>query len=745
MRRFWLASLWLILGGALLATAYLLINTTFMFYDDEGYLLLTYKNFLAGGKLYDEIFSQYGPWPYVYHQLVTLILHQPLTHMLGRNLTAVHWVLCAVFCGMIVQQITRQIITAFCTTLVTFGFLWQMGSEPSHPGSHIAALLAATTFAVLLLQKTARWKWLGAVLGVTGALLILTKINIGLLFIAGVGVGALRLTSWPGRWLRPAEILATAGLLILPWGLMGKNLDQSWVLNFAIQFSAAAAGLLWITPPAIVGRPIPPRTWAMTSATFLFILVIVTAIVCAQGTSLHALLQSVLLNPLRHPGSFMFGFTWLPHVWPVAIVCWLVTLRAGWEIRQSQVVSRRTRLVVISLRLITLLFFMLNAATWLTIWGVTGFTNFCLPLLPIFLIPVACAASDKNHLGALLAAGIALPQVLHAFPVAGSQMGWGTFLLIPIMIIGLNDTWLALGREAPRTGSWLPRVGGIALLMVGTWQFELLATNGYQRYTSSKPLGLPGAEDIRLDGPARLTLRILTTNAAVHADQLFSQPGMFSFNLWSGVPTPTRQNATHWFWLLDKPAQTSIEEKLRTTPRTAILIYHDLNEMLEHTNVPTHSALTAYIEENYRPIFDANRESLHSINLFMPIGSRAVPFSRIDIRGLNAPVIGEKFPFIIQSNIVLNGQPASIQLCSTYAPWKILTDFTRRGERMELAPITAQGDGTGPPINLPVSRPVHGLYRLTIFLSEIPKMGFPQSSALTIVDPEGTVLSESVL
>ena len=62
-RRFWQLSLGLVLGVALLATAYLLINTTFMFYDDEGYLLLTYKNFIAGARLYDDIFTQYGPWP----------------------------------------------------------------------------------------------------------------------------------------------------------------------------------------------------------------------------------------------------------------------------------------------------------------------------------------------------------------------------------------------------------------------------------------------------------------------------------------------------------------------------------------------------------------------------------------------------------------------------------------------------------------------------------------------------------
>ena len=449
-RHSWLASLWWLLSAALFTTAYLLINTTFMFYDDEGYLLLTYKNFLAGGRLYDDVFSQYGPWPYVYHQLVTTILHQPLTHMLGRNLTAVHWTLCALLCGLTVGRITKRTVTAVSATLITFGLLWQMDQEPSHPGSLIAAMLAAATIAIVSLHSSDRWNWLGATVGLTGALLILTKINVGLLFITGVGVGALRLTAWSERWRRPGAILATVGLLAVPWCLMAKKLGEPWVLNFAIQFTAAAAGLLWVTPPSTFARLIPPRTWAVTIWTFLVTLVIVTGIVCGQGTSLPALLQTVLINPLRQPGSFMFGFTWLPEVWPVAIVCWLTTLRAGWELRQRETVSRATRFIVIALRLIALLFFMFNAWTWLTINGVTGFMVFCLPLLPVFLIPLEVNSSNRNYAGILLATCIALPQVLHAFPVAGSQLGWGTFLFVPVMIIGLNEAWIVLGREAPR-------------------------------------------------------------------------------------------------------------------------------------------------------------------------------------------------------------------------------------------------------------------------------------------------------
>ena len=741
-RRFWSLSLWLSLGVALLVTAYLLINTTFMFYDDEGYLLLTYKNFLSGARLYDDIFSQYGPWPYLYHQLVTTVLHQPLTHALGRDLTALHWVLCALLAGLITVRVTGRAAAATCATLITFGFLWQMNSEPSHPGSLISAMLAAIALAALILHGAGRWNWLGAALGAMAALLVLTKINVGLLFVAGVGAGALRLSAWPERWRKPAEILAAAGLLAVPWGLMGKKLDEPWVLVFAIQFTAAAAGLLWVTPPARVGRDVPPRTWVVALVVFLLTIIAASAAVCAQGTSLHSLLLTVLVNPLRQPASFMFGFTWLPETWPVAIACWLVTAWAGWDLRRSGAISPGARYALIALRLAALVVYILNAGAWLTIYGVGRFIVFCLPLLPVFLVPldrVEDEGAKTRSRAALWVALIALPQVLHAFPVAGSQMGWGTFLLLPIMVIGLGEAWLAVARLLPATGRWLPRLGWIILLLVTGWQFEQLAVNGWQRYTTSKPLNLPGAEDVRLDGPARLALRVLTTNAAVHADMLFSRPGMFSYNQWSGVPTPTTQNATHWFWLLDRPAQDRIMEKLRQSPRSAIITNKALDDFLDRIKVPTASPLHAYIEENYKPLFDLN-----SFHFLVPLNSRAVPFDRIDLRGMEEVTPDGKNPALLRSNIVLNGEPATVRLISAYAPWQTLADYTEAGARIYLEPITSQGEATGPAVQLPFHHPMHGLFRLTIFAAEAPKLGLPQGAALTVLAPDGSVLSESI-
>ena len=740
-RRFRPLCLWAGLGLVLLATAYLLINTTLMLYDDEGYVLLTYQNFIAGGRLYDAIFTQYGPWPYVYHLLVSLGLHEPLTHAVGRNLTAMHWTLCALFVGGITVKATGRMVAGIFATLLSFGLLWQMSSEPSHPGSLISVMLAATALGVAISHGAERWNWLGATIGLAAALLALTKINVGVLFIAGAGAGALRLTAWPERWRRPAEILATLGLLAVPWGLMGKKLGEPWVLIFAVQFTAAAAGLLWVTPPAFFPRRVPPRTWLVAAAVFVAAVLLVAGTVHLRGTSWPALVQAVLVDPLRHPASFMIGFSWVPATWPVTAACWAVTAWAGWNLRHHGDPGRGARVAVIALRLAAGITFVICAETWLTVYGVGRFIVFCLPLLPVFLVPLGPRPAAEAGLPGIIlwTASLALPQVLHAYPVAGSQLGWGTFLLLPVLVAGLAGAFEALPGLLPRTGRWVPRAGWSLFVLVGCAQLALLLYTGIDRYRTSRPLGLPGAEDIRGGDVARETVRTLTLNASVHADVLFSRPGMFSYNLWSGVPTPTTQNATHWFWLLDEPAQAAIIARLSAVPRSAIITSDSLDEFLASIHVPMKGPLQSFIQAHYRSLFN-----LGPFHFMVPLDSRAVPFGLVETLVPAGQAAAADSTALLQTNVILDGQPAGVRILQVQTPWALSEDYSAQKARMVLEPITPQGAPAGPAVELPCVQPVRGLFRLSVYAAHKPPHTQPRDLVLVIRNAAGDVLSESV-
>lgn len=732
--------LWAALAAGLCITAYLLIATTFMFYDDEGYLLYTLRSYLEGGRLYDEIFSQYGPTPYVYHQLITSFLQEPITHTLGRLLTTVHWVAAVLLAGALAHRLTGRQDVAVAASLSAFGLLWQMSAEPSHPGSMISVFVALLVVGAARLAAQPRSNLVAGGLGALTALLVLTKINVGLLAIAGLACVALRFTNWPDRWRKGADAVAVVGLLAVPWGLMGRNLAEPWVVTFAIQFTLGAAGLLWVTPVSWSGRPFRPMLWAPTLVGFSAAALAVCGTVWLRGSPAAAIADAVLFSPLRQPSNFMFGFTWVSEIWPVAAGAWLLTARAGWELRQRQALSMPVLRLLIAARLATLLVFAFHVQTWLTIFGVGRFIVFCLPLLPLFVVPLTArtTAANPRQLACWCAALLAIPQVLHAFPVAGSQMGWGTFMLVPIFVAGLSEAWGALGGVFSSPRRWLLPAGAALLLSLNAFQFWLLADNGWKRYHASRPLDLPGAEIIRLDGPARLALRILTLNASIHADFLFSRPGMFSYNLWSGVPTPTKQNATHWFWLLSEPQQRRILETLQTTPRSALITNRPLDEFLGKINVRMTGPLIDHIAESYEPLFQLN-----DFSFLVQRGREAVSFGKIDLKTKPEPEADGRTAVLLQSNVVLDGKPEFVRLERSSYPWKVIEDFSQKGAEIYVEPINSAGRSLGPATRLGAG-PLRGLYRLSIFSAEVPETRPTHDVVLIVTDSAGRVLSESI-
>jgi hypothetical protein len=730
------------LGVAFLATAHLLMNATFMLYDDEGYVLQGYRAFVAGGVLYNEIFTQYGPWPYLYHWAASFGSAERLTHAFGRALTVWHWTLSALLVGAITWQVTRRWLAAAGAALLAFGLLQSMTHEPSHPGSLICATLAVTVFATLALQSGAHWRGIGVTLGAATAALLLTKINVGLLFAAGAGAAGLLFSAPPAHWRPWTKGAAVVGLLALPWGLMAGRLADDWVRIFAALFSVSAAGTLWI----IASTPerhlrVPRTTWLIAVAALLGTAFMIGLFPWLRGTSANALLHGVLLAPLRMPAHFTLGLTWPGWIWALAAGSTWLTVHAGRELRRAGNLSRTTVGLVHLLRVGTLLALLLHMNAWLTNTGNAFFLMLGLPLVPLFLIRTStdtAGPADRNLAWLVL---LILPQVLHAYPVAGSQKAWGTFLLLPLFVAGWTDSWHHLTKSAKglwRAGVWL---GHALLPLACILQLGLLLQTGWDFHRPSRPLGLPGAEGLRPPAYTRLALRTLTLNATLHADVLFSRPGMFSYNLWSGVPTPTAQNATHWFWLLDEPAQQAIITRLRETPRSALITSQLLDDFLATINVAMTGPLHDHLRAAYRPLFTLRPLQM---SFQVPQDSGAVPFGLVDVL---IPAADQNLPdkvTLLQTNVALTGELHSVELREIEPPWTTRGSFTPASARLVLEPITAQGNLIGPALTLPLQRPVRGLYRLTVHLSHRPSLDRPSQLELVGLDPAGEVLCESL-
>ena len=694
----------IILAAFLAVIGWLLIATTFMPYDDEGYVLLSLANFSEHGGLYDQVFTQYGPFPFLYYDLLHWLSGWPIAHTLGRATTLLHWVGSALGAGLIAWRLSGRYWTAWFTTGITFGYLWQMTSEPAHPGSLIALITAIGLAAAVEALLRSKPVLATAVLGLSGAILVLTKINIGLLWGATAGAFVLLMTGAPTVRRRGAG-LALLGLGVMPFLLMRPLLGTSQVFTLACIFSAASAAV--ISLQASSATAIFRRRDAL-GGLIIFAVTGVGIILATltHGTTLSGLINGVLLQPLQHPVNFHVGLAWQP-LWSWPLLALSLSIVGLWHWRPT--LRSRLTAIVAGLRLIGFGIFLFHLESWLTIRGVSQVIKLALPLAPLFLLPLAPTTPDRYRYQAIgLVTLMAMGQLLHAYPVAGSQMGWGTFLFMPLFVIGLSEAVEHFTRQ--RRMPWAPPLlATIALSAMGC-QLYWLADTGHDRWRTSLPLNLPAAEDIRPPENIRYALRILTTNAQLHADVLYSQPGMFSFNLWSGIPTPTLKNATHWFWLLSEAEQQTIITRLSTKPRSAIISLPGLDDFLTgklHMRIT--GPLIAYLQTHYRPLF-----GISGYQFLVPKTSSAQPFLVAE-NFTNQAKSGSGEPSLITVNVVAQATIARVTVRHVNHAEREFLNLDASNCRVMAEPINSVGQTTGLsqlmtwPLNL------SGLYRLSLY------------------------------
>jgi hypothetical protein len=263
-----------------------------------------------------------------------------------------------------------------------------------------------------------------------------------------------------------------------------------------------------------------------------------------------------------------------------------------------------------------------------------------------------------------------LGQCLHAFPVPGSQIAWGSLIAVPIAAIGAYDAgrWLST-RFHPVAVT--PRRAQLSLLLV----LAFTATTAYKfgqlalRYRDGKDLRLPGAELIRIPDPSAALCRLLAYNASVHGDMLFSLPGTFSFNFWTGLDTPTFANVTHWFSLLDESQQSAIIGQLEKHPRACVIIWRGHVNFLAQRGMAPKGPLYDYITQAFEPVF-----AIDEVEFCVHRGRRISPVMVGHFSRAEAPT-GTKRDVVLSVTVVPPplGEIARIDLSTIEGDGKYLT------------------------------------------------------------------------
>ncbi|MSU47634.1 MAG: hypothetical protein EXS37_00800 [Opitutus sp.] len=680
-------------AAALVIAATLMMFSRFMLYDDEGYVLISLRNFAEHGNLYRDVYTQYGPLPYVFYYLLN-VGGAPITHLTGRLVTLVAWSGAAFFSCAIVWRATRSHALMAAVTSAVFVYLWIMVSEPSHPGGLIALMVAGLAgLGAHWLAADRRGRW-AALAGAGVAALVLTKINVGV--FAAISAGAFMMLNHRSPALqRWAPFIIAPGFALLPFALMRPLLHAPWVQIYAVIFSVSAAAA---SGAAAIARQ-PLFGWAEVRAAILGAAAVafgVGGIVLCRGTTPGDLLQGVLLGPLRHPISFSLVFKWAPGATAVAVASGAVFLAVLGLRRKGRIDT--ADLIVSGARLIAVAGLVSTVGRFPAISADNLVLSFGAPCLWLFVWPLAGdpagSTTARTWIGLLL-----LGQFLHPFPVPGSQIAWGTFLAIPLAALG---AWEAAGWLARRFGpAGAPRrswsvLGQTALAGFAGFVGLQLAQVGRQ-YFDGRTLALPGAEQIRLPDESTARYQLLTFNAIVHADRLFSLPGMFSFNLWSGLPTPTLANVTHWFSLLTSAQQQAIIRELEAHPRAAVIVETGHLNFLRQRGLAPAGLLYDYIENSYAPAF-----SVDGFEFRVRQGRRVAPFFTAEVfkrpvgaKGIQPVADPENTRLVLTLLLPADQAIASVEILSLkgFAP-----PLQLRGAnvRIEVTSITPQGNARGP-------------------------------------------------
>lgn len=717
----------LLLASLLGVAGYLLLFTSFKTYDDEGYVLISLAHFAHGGRLYGEVYSQYGPFFFWWNDAWHRLFGFAFTNTTGRFVTLVYWLGAALLVARLVARQTRATAWALLALAATFSQLWQMTAEPMHPGGLIVFLVALGAWAGGECLGHGRVRTLAAVVGAIGAALALTKINLGVFFFAGAGAWLWLNSTKPGR-RRLAPWFVGAALALLPWALMKSLLGEAWVIEFAVVIACASLGTMLAALPSTRGW-FSDTGWRWLVGTALAVALLVAGLTLARGTTLRELADGIVLGPLRHPGAFSFAVNWRPGALLLAVVslaaCTVVHLR-GWGERTEFVT------VAIFVRLILLALAIGSWFAWLPLNCVSLALSYGLSLVWLLVIPLGrdAAALEASRVRAWLGL-LAVLQALHAYPVGGSQLGWGTFLWAPLLVLASAEAVARIGQRA-RVASWLAVAAAFGLA-------SAFAFTGWQRWHTSEPLRLPGADELHLPDLMSARLRAFTLNATVHADTLFSLPGIFSFNLWSGRPTPTSADITHWFNLLSPAQQRAIESRLAADPRAMVVVERDLVRFIRAGGIPVEGPLHDYLVRDFAPALSAGNYELWC--------KRGRTIARLSTAHLYVREgATEKYQLDVTVFTPPGARIASVEWfdCSDeeHTRSRFVLDATNC--RLEVTPLLPNGHPGGPTTAAPLPATVPQFARLA-FISNAPLAALPRrAGVLRLRDSDGALVAEAI-
>ena len=515
------------------ATGYFRAFSTFAEYDDEGYVMLSLKQHLSGGALFDDVYSQYGPGWYAaqsaFHRLTSL----PVSHDVTRFKTLTIWLAIASLAGVALWQLLQCRYFALAGAVLSFLHLERVTLEPGHPQELCTFALAATLALTTRAKKHSCWNLLA--LGAIVGLAVVTKLNVGLLLVASLALAF----STAARNERHRRLLSTTVVVMIVAGvvvLTRSTFSELRGFRLPILVACSSGCVAWIAFENSA-KQIRFGEHALIHTTWIIVAAAACLVTLAGGTSTTALLDGLILQHLGFADRFytaapIYGFAAPLAFASMVGLVWLQQSESRWQ-RILPTVIRYARLgAMVAIGGVLLRHFTdlrTPIAHGLDDRGHAG-------LLMSLLVPAAWVlllsgrkGKEPVEFGRLVLACVAVLQPLIAYPIPGAQMAAGS---IPALLVGLvlASDFVKQEATARSTTAFALRfrrtVVGAALLLL-----TLSTACQWEHFERFEPLGLHGAKRLRVHPARSKELRELTAALHANGDTFFSLHNGYNLSL----------------------------------------------------------------------------------------------------------------------------------------------------------------------------------------------------------------------
>jgi hypothetical protein len=552
---------------------YVAMFNGFHAYDDEGSILITFRDYLAGHPLLTPNIPYYGPFFYETVGGLFKLLGIAPTNDSGRFVTLAIWLIASALGALAAYRLTRNLWIALATQPITFILLTALTREPMTTYGLLSLLMLALVVAASFASTKPRAA--AAAIGAIVGALCLVKINVGA--FAALAVIFAWAASLAPRWRRLALPVMGTAITVAPYLLTANLLGRGWVFEFAllVSLSAAAVGIACMQAPPL-RPPAPSTAWLIVGGAVVIVASLAVAV--AGGTHAGDIWDGLVVRAVSFPQLFTLpvDVNLLVDLGAlISLVACIDSLRA----RISRPTADVARLAAGLFILLSVL--LLPTPTWL------------LGLALAWLVARPAEGAPAQYVRFLLPA-LAVMESLQAYPVAGTQLSLAALTLILVGAIVLNDGITGL------KASWAPRVAQLALIFAAA----VLVLEGFvagSQFIGDIPFGLRGAESVRMPAQQATELRELVAAIDSRCSSFITLPGMNSIYIWTGQEPPSDLRYGVW-WLIPDPAdQQAIVKKLDGEPRLCVVKNQTLIEFWAQSRPVPAQPMVDFIDTSFVP------------------------------------------------------------------------------------------------------------------------------------------------